>query len=156
MQQILSESLRRNPMQQQPTVARTGNDYSSQRVMPPTVDWSKQGCQPDPRVDALTKAVEELTINIVQMKNEGRQPRYRSYDTCDTYTTPASRANRVPVVCYNCKEEGYFTRDCQSETNRQVQLSNATKKQDEARHVSIHMAGRYQEIFTSEDDEEFI
>src|SRR3954470_1680147 len=156
MQRILPESLRRNPMQQQPTVARTGNDYSSQRVMPPTVDWSKQGRQPDPRVDALTKAVEELTINIAQMKSEGRQPRYRSYDTRDTRATPASGANRVPVVCYNCKEEGHFARDYQSESTRQAQPSNATKKQDDARHVSIHMAGRYQEVFTSEDDEEFI
>src|SRR4051812_25051418 len=116
MQQILSESLRRNPMQQQPTVTRTGNDYSSQRVMPLTVDWSKQGRQPDLRVDALTKAIEELTINIAQMKNEGRQPRYRSYNARDTRITPANRANRVPVVCYNCKEEGYFTKDCQSES----------------------------------------
>src|SRR3954468_6280196 len=90
------------------------------------------------------------------MKNEGRQPRYRLYDTRHTRATPASGANRVPVVCYNCKEEGHFARDCQSESTRQAQPSNTTKKQDEARHVSIHMAGRYQEVFTSENDEEFI
>src|SRR4051812_21267713 len=143
-------------MHQQPTVATNGNDYSSQRIMPPTVDWSKQGRQPDPRVDALTKAVEELSINIAQMKNEGRQPRYRSYDACDTRATPASGTNREPVVCYNCKEEGHFARECQSESRRQAQPSNAAKKQDEARHVSINMARRYQEIFTDDDDEEFI
>ena len=107
----------------------------------------------DPVMDRLAEEFARLTAHLVNRdrRNEQRRPvqRFNSdYPRRNEYqggyrNQQNNNADRF-LTCWNCGEEGHQARHCRTETSRQAQPSNATRRQANLMQP--------QEIFDSEDE----